>query len=635
MPTGGRPILTLLRNLSLAALLYAAIISTVELARSPAARSTAKAHLAKALKQDASSGLNKDEDFKLKLATARKVVPINPHANVYNRPSSVVEVIDAYLGKRPHVDTEADLQMLVEECRGTYAGLEKMRDVSSCLEFLAKGEGRYYHLPEEPDRASQQDPRQAEYLDADGRDNTLSRFPHYQATSKESLGRCNGPVIPYHVYWSGPATWRAEVFIKAYLYTQNLPCSRLWLWLDADRDPEIVDRFLHSDPLFARFLPLVERGDIRVLAWNFPTKMPLPGAFDHTDGIGYYSNPGPYNNDGERAIADGVIEDLTGQQYIQLRETQMTFFAQAISDAVRFVILHLHGGLYLDMDVLLLRDMRPLLLPKEHNFAERWAAHNHPGDFNTAILSLSANSSLSSYLLRGGVRMGLNFHPRVIGRMAWKEGRDQEMLMLETAAFDPIWTEFNWDREGRCTVPCLKDYSQVFKGKPGAIKNEWESFDGEPLPHAHSLLEKTNTTDQAAAKVDGYIAGITNQIVPRSVLPIHDSTTSISIDEAGDPLHSLTSTSAEVDALHASGAVADYRVDEDKYPPNNRTLANFFRGAWTYHVHNQWTKRPEPSSWLDVLQKAHDRFFDGGVNPYGEGWEGPQVEAYNLWPEFV
>ena len=32
---------------------------------------------------------------------------------------------------------------------------------------------------------------------------------------------------------------------------------------------------------------------------------------------------------------------------------------------------------------------------------------------------------------------------------------------------------------------------------------------------------------------------------------------------------------------------AEYKLEEDKYPPTNRTLENFFRGAWTYHIHNQ------------------------------------------------
>nr|POF17896.1 hypothetical protein CFP56_13308 [Quercus suber] len=646
MPAGGRAgFITLLRNLLLASTLYVALYFTVELASSPAARDKARSHLPGKLANMFANGTVEPTDggekFKVTVPDTGRTVTINPHANIFNRPSSAVAVNDAYLGKRPHVDTEADLHMLVEQCRGSYAGLEKMRDVFSCLQFLADGESRYYHLPDHKDRASGQRPKDAEYADADGHGNTLSQYSPYEPASADTIGRCSGPIVPYHVYWSGPATWRVEVFIKSYLHTQNLPCSRLWLWLDADRDPNAVDKFLRSDPVFARFLPLVERGDVRVMAWNFPTKMPLPPGMDHTDGIGYYSTPGSYNVQGDRPIADGLIEDLDGNQFIQLKETQMTFFAQAISDAVRFVILHLHGGLYLDMDVLLLRDMRPLLLPKTHNFAERWAAHSHPGDFNTAILSLSANTSLSSYLLRGGVRMGLNFHPRVIGRMAWKDGRDQELLMFETAAFDPIWTEFNRDREGRCTVPCVKDYGQVFKGKKDSIKDEWESFEGQPLqrldvlPASAKEIKSTGAAAEEAVsnQLPATQAPVRASLRERSIQAIPGSDSTVSVLEAGDPLHSISVTDTDVDLLRHAGVILDYREDQDKYPPTNRTLEHFFRGAWTYHIHNQWAKHPEPSSWLAVLQSAHDRFFHGGVNAYGEHWDGPQLLSYNEWPE--
>ncbi|KAI4856499.1 hypothetical protein E4T45_02038, partial [Aureobasidium sp. EXF-8846] len=446
-------------------------------------------------------------------------------------------------------------------------------------------------------------------------------------------GTCAGPIIPYHVYWAGPATWRLEAFVKSYFYTQNVPCSRLWLWADTDRAPDAVDKLLKHDALFARFLPLVERGDIKVLPWKFPTRMPLPKDFDNTDGVGYYKNKGKPNAKGESAIADGLIEDANGQQWITLTPKQMTFFPQAISDTVRFIILHQHGGVYLDMDALMLRDLRPLLIPKKHAFAERWGAHNNPGDYNTAIMSLSANTSLSSYLLRGGVRMGLNFHPRVIGRMIWKEGRDLEFPMLETAAFDPIWTEFNWDRQGRCTVPCIRDYSAVFRGKPNALKDEWESYDSPQLKQ----LDLNTTSSHKEGILSQVSHALNSAKFPRDVAP--DSTSApdlITIKPMPGPMDSFSSTKQEVAALKKAGIVKEYRLQEDKYPPNNRTLENFFRGAWTYHIHNQWLKEPEPSSWLDVMQSAHDGFFSGErVNPYGERWTGPEVLAYNEWSDMV
>ena len=643
MPPGTRlrAILALFRNLLLAGILYACIYGTIQLATNPAARAQARQQVPALLNSIGQPEVVKEKingHVKLNFEGLSKTVTIDPHANIFNRPSSAVTPKDDFLGPRPHVDTEADLKMLVEECRGSYEGIEKTRNVFDCLKFLADGEHRYYSLPDPPDRASEQTPRKAEYIDADGQGNELKNYvsgDSAKAPSASTIGTCSGPIIPYHVYWSGPATWRVEVFIKSHLYTQNLACSRLWLWLDADRTPNAAEKMLTRDPLFKRFLPFVERGDIRVLNWNFPTRIPLPAGMDHTDGIGYYSNPGKPNHKGETAVADGIIADASGQQYLVLTPKQMTFFPQAISDAVRFIMLHLHGGVYMDMDVLMLRDMRPLLLPKDHAFAERWAAHSHPGDYNTAIMSLTANSSLSSYLLRGGVRMGTNFHPRVIGRMAWKDGRDQEFLMLETAAFDPIWTEFNWDREGRCTIPCLRDYSAVFKGKANAIKDEWESFDEPQLP----LLDLNKTAAESTSffsRIKSALHTRSSQHVTRSISSHGSSDERLDIVPMAEPLDSFTATDDEVSALASSGAVKQYVLENDKYPPSNRTLENFFRGAWTYHVHNQWLKRPEPSSWLAIMQTAHDGFFAGErTNPYGEKWHGPKLEPYNKWSELV
>ena len=487
-----------------------------------------------------------------------KVEQINTNANWFNRPESLVIPRDDYLGKRPSVDTVANLTRLVEECRGSYENIEKMPYVYDCLKYLEEGEKEYFYIPSPGERASEQPPRHAEYLNADGKHNTLDQYPAYKAATKDSIGQCNGPIVPYHVYWTGPATWRVELFVKSHLYTQNLPCVRLWIWLDGDREPKAVDHMLNHDPLFEKFLPFIDRGDISLKLWKFPSRIPLPEG-DNTDGVGYYKTPGKPNSKNETLVGDGLIRDANNQEWLVLTEKQMTFLPVAVSDAVRFVVLHIYGGAYFDMDVVMLRDMRPLLIGDEHSFAERWGGHSSPGDYNTAIMSLTANSSLSSYLLRGGVRMGLNFHPRVIGVMAVKDHRNQEFHMLETAAFDPIWTEFNWDRLGRCTVPCIHDYSQVFKAKNAfPLRDEWESYDGEQLELAS---EKKSSLRFWEMKRD---------------TPAREVRTTTSKITAEGPTY-------DRDAL----SKAEYNIELDNYPPTNRTLENFFRGAWSYHVHNQ------------------------------------------------
>lgn len=564
-----------------------------------------------------------------------KVEKINPNANWFNRPESLVVPKDNYLGSRPDIDMVANLTRLVEECRGSYEKIERMPFVYDCLKYMNEGEKEYLYKPAKGERASEQPPSRAEYLNSDGADNTLTAYPSYKSPSKNSIGQCNGPVVPYHVYWTGPATWRVELFVKSHLYTQNMPCVRLWIWLDGDREPDAIDKMMNHDRLFRKFLPLVERGDITLKLWKFPSRIPLPKG-DNTDGVGYYKSLGKPNSKNETVVADGLIRDANDQEWLILSEKQKTFLPVAVSDAVRFVVLHIYGGAYFDMDVIMLKDMRPLLIGEQHGFAERWGAHTGPGDYNTAIMSLTANSSLSSYLLRGGVRMGLNFHPRIIGVMAVKDNRNHEFHMLETAAFDPIWTDFNWDRMGKCTIPCFHDYGQVFKGtreKNPLTKDEWEAYEGEQLPLAST--KKAHFWEIRASKE--------RSVEERAVVKSSGvNTNNVMFDR---------------DAL----SKAEYKLEEDRYPPTNRTLENFFRGAWTYHVHNQvrceptilslffivyflrkfanpkqWLKNPEPSSWMNVIQRAQDGFFSHGrTNPYGEKWEGPSIPEYDLSWEFA
>jgi hypothetical protein len=544
----------LLRNLLIALLAYISVFGVVHLCRTGSISPFSKAPLKRPVLPEGS--LSGGIDWRL-------------------RPETIVAGIDdAYLGKRPHVDTFANHTLLLEACRGSSAGLEKMRRVHDCLTYLSEMEKDYYFIPSpSPSKSSPDYPS----------------IEHAEKPSIKGIGGCPGPIQLYHTYWTGPSTWRVELFIKSYLYTQNLACSRLYIWLDSDTNPNAVKDMM-MDSGFERFLPLAERGDITLMAWKFPSRIPLPKGTIEKDPLysGYLSEEGKIvntkNSKGEIVIGDGLVVDVDGSEWLVLTERQMTFLPVAISDALRFVVLHLYGGVYLDMDILLLRDMRPLLLTPDHNFAERWAVHTHPGDFNTAVMSLNANSSLSSYLLRGGVRMGLNFHPRIIGRMAWKDGRVEEFVMFETGLFDPIWGEFNWGREGRCTVPCFKDYGVAFLGTRDAIKDEWQSYDGVQLP----LKEEFASIHELRRRTSDGLAPARNADLPRrghpDLMKIKSTTDIKTVQESS------------ANGLDGTYGGQRYHIENDKYPPNNRTMSTFFRGAWTYHIHNQVSKEHTPKS---------------------------------------
>ncbi|KAI9736497.1 MAG: hypothetical protein M1818_006007 [Claussenomyces sp. TS43310] len=445
---------------------------------------------------------------------------------------------DAYLGPRPDTDMMANIALMVERCRGTYEELEHVRNIFDCLEFLSTRQDDYLVNLNAP---------VVREGTLSGRDRTI---PGYEIRRQESsASECTGPVIPYHIWWSGPPSWRTELFIKSYLHTQNMACSRLWIWINSEHHPGALDMW-RRDVGFQCFQSLIERGDIVLKEWKLPDRVLLSHELDELDKARFYAKSGRPNSKGETLVADLIVRDASGNEWLLMSEynDQITYFTVAVSDAARLIILHLYGGVYLDMDMILLRDLRPLLLSPTP-FAERWGAW--PRMYNNALLSLPANSSISSYLLYGGARMGMTFHFVNLGRMLLQEQRDEVsprgLTKLESAFFDPIWTETDGAREGRCTLPCLKRFEDVFEAAP--VLNEWESYDGGPLPTAA--------------------------------------------------------------------------------PGQNRSMENFFRGAFAYHVHNRWNAQVEVGSWIDVICRTHDGYLNGSrTNPYGEKWTGPAIAAY-------
>lgn len=415
-----------------------------------------------------------------------EVVPNTEFRYAFNG-SSASATVDDYLGRRPDSQIAADFEKIMNNCGDSHDD-SGVSDIVECLNYLATSQDDYLMSETSsltPDR-----------LEAKTRSSTEA------SQSPEDV--CKGPIRTYHTYWAGHATWRVELFTKAYLYSQNLACSRLWVWLDADIDASALKTMYYHDPLFQRFRPLLDEGYITLKEWKVPNRIPLPRLSKALNLNSLYRPSSPSAN-GEVAVADGVIQDASGTLWL-LPQSLYKYVATPtqVSDLVRFLVLHLHGGVYLDMDVLLLRDLRPLLLPSrpphaasdlQPAWAEQWVEHaRDPGDYNTAVLSLPSNSSLTSYLLRGGLRMGMNFHPRVLGRMIWKDGRNGELGMFHNAVFDPLVTNLRRRGTGKCTVPCHKNFRSAFMGTVEEPEHEWSNYEGRPGQASRSAEAGTNRT---------------------------------------------------------------------------------------------------------------------------------------------
>ena len=396
----------------------------------------------------------------------------------------VANEVEAFLGPRPDARRYVDAQKILAACNNT--GIEGWRDTRHCIDYMRDHEEEYHSIE------------------------TYNK--EFECNSEDPYN--------YITYWRGPFTWRVSFMIKSFLFTQNLKCSRLTIWLDADDNEGILA--LNTDsPFFLPFRELVDEGIIALREWHYPDRVYIP--------------------------PEHQIIKLNGDDHLVFQDHLIPRGAVAVSDSVRFILLHEQGGFYIDMDTIFLRDVRPLLIAPDLNFAERWAAHPGKGEYNTAYLRLQAHSAISSRILQGGSDMGVNFHPRVIGRMLVKTGHELDLVRFETGLFDPLWSEFDRDRTGKCCTPCLTRY-QAF-------------FDPHPIPNEWSTIES------------------------RDLIPTRSS---------GN--------------IHSPAGF-------------NRTLATYYRGAYTHHIHNQWRTKIRPYSWAWVADQTYNQFLRGDrVNPYGEKW---------------
>lgn len=233
----------------------------------------------------------------------------------------------------------------------------------------------------------------------------------------------------YHLYWYGPFSRKQAFAVKSLLATQEVKPGEVWLWLDAEDGYADHQRNAILRP-FAQYLsvrpfdPLVEcRGT------------PLE------DRPELYEGGSPVDR----------------------------------SDFFRWVMLYKHGGVYLDMDMMLLRDMGELFRQPflSDEFCYRWSADQTYA--NTAVLRLRRRSETAHAILARCVEAGTG-HPSVILRFDDNERLD--FTVLPCPFFDPLWPH--------------RDRMDRFEGAPfDGFEGFFREFGGDfrPSRSVHSYRE--------------------------------------------------------------------------------------------------------------------------------------------------
>ncbi|KAG0055703.1 hypothetical protein BGZ83_007711 [Gryganskiella cystojenkinii] len=441
--------------------------------------------------------------------------------------------------------------------------------------------------------------------------------------------------MDFHVFWRGPITDKLSLNAHAFLFTQPLDRSRLHLWIDsADLPGGVPEDYLQNE--FAA--PLVQEplnrhifihpwDQAAELAYSYGSEGAAPFAADHN------------RNNGPESQAARPTE-------IPTEEVKPV----ALSDEARFLILNRNGGVYLDADVVLLRDMTPFY-DSEIEFAYEWS---NTRMYNTAILRLLPGSSVARRILDGAKAREIEIMEKkrleAMLRQQELDEQDAEMNEDEETEEEPHDGE-NEDPEGSSPskVHNRKKNSEISSRPTGsnttASRRRLQSLAkrGEMRPdeiyHPARLRQYLRPED---SKIEG------NGLVmmpPAFFDPLwlrvdrKETKNTEDTDKMVEDLHTFPDAFfGGANAVCPSAAPANLMVmtDNDSYNENDNDIPTqsninknnkdftagpevFFTGAYAYHWHNNWLTPIDPQSWMGQMRQAYDDFVTSKrPNLYGE-----------------
>jgi hypothetical protein len=142
-------------------------------------------------------------------------------------------------------------------------------------------------------------------------------------------------------------------------------------------------------------------------------------------------------------IKNTILEDCV---FLSDKENIYDDICYLEGDLFRLLILHKYGGIYIDMDVLILRNFLPL---NDFEFLYQWGTSGFRGEnfrMNGAIMKLNKNSDLSLEFLEI-----LKSIPPNKGSFVWGNEMYSKISRNEVLALPGIWFNSEWGFEGtRC-----------------------------------------------------------------------------------------------------------------------------------------------------------------------------------------
>ncbi|KAG0373808.1 hypothetical protein BGX24_011223 [Mortierella sp. AD032] len=414
--------------------------------------------------------------------------------------------------------------------------------------------------------------------------------------------------MDFHIFWRGPFTDKLSLSSFSFLFTQPLDRSHLHLWIDsADLPnglPEDYTQNVYAAPMVRaplnQFITIHAWDQAAELAYSYGEKPSVQAADDDDDFTG--------NNDNEGE------EQL--QEQGSLTQNKAPVKPVALSDEARFLILNRNGGIYLDADVLLLKDMSPFF-DSGIEFAYEWS---NTGMYNTAILRLFPGSSVARRILDGAKERELEL---LKAKLKEQQARQEE----HDEGND---SEYN-EEEGEET-----DVKKKATG-PVAGDKTHKAASASSTPNRRQLSKREMRPEEIyhPARLRAYLRPEDSKLednglvmMPTAVFdPLWLRIDHAEAKKSKDPERMIEDLRSFPEAFSAkANAVCPRQFPEETNNDDKIEFSAgpevFLSGAYAHHWHNNWLTPIDAKSWMGLMRSAFDDFVEGRrPNLYGEWFQ--------------
>ena len=417
----------------------------------------------------------------------------------------------------------------------------------------------------------------------------------YLVRHKADLPTCDSTnIIYYHAYWRGLMGPGLIWILKSFMYTQRLECSRYVIWTEGfvPLDFAQIEQLMEKEKKVDEAMALLNLTAPAPKNPKYPKiKMPMHyEAVKELKKLAPYVEVRPFHLREELMRTSGLSQEqwdhwvdsqllaeakksaTPNSASTEVKEKYAKMLSQyrwpagsippqprfkwpnrmianvsvelkgnavSDSDTVRFILLYNYGGMYVDTDVLFLRDMRPwFYTPKA--WSSSWGIHDH---YNTALLKATKpQDPVMARILDRGVARGSKFHPHeILGYL--KAARSKNTMLnflsaeslltiIPSGVFDAVWP---W-MDGRHEKPILPNVhitSGLFYGESKRsfefralmlslgeqyvnkapirkLRTMENLFNGAPAYHCHGIgfvIEKDSWVDILLDHYNCFLAG--------------------------------------------------------------------------------------------------------------------------------